>query len=82
MIAIAMGNNISAVAVLEIHILSSADVSIKPNTKRLALDDPHNRSMYTAIRLCTPDFSSALESINAPISNKITWLPSADDASL
>ena len=72
MIAIAIGNNINAVAVLEIHILSTAEVSINPNTNRLALDEPHNRSIYTAMRLCTPDFSNALESMNAPMSNKIT----------
>ena len=48
--AVATGNNIITVAVLEIHILKTALAAIKPNTKRRELEPPNALTIVSAIR--------------------------------
>ena len=75
-----MGVSISTVAVFEIHIEMSAAVSMKASTRRVPPLPPTRRIIPSAKRSCTPDFSIALESMNAPIKSRITVLPSAAEA--
>lgn len=80
--AIAIGNIMSIVAVLLIHILRTAVVNIKPSTSLRGLPLPVNRSMYMANRLCKLALSNAFDNIKAAISKIMTWLPNDDAASL
>ena len=71
----ATGSIISVVAVLEIHMLSTAEAAMKPNTRRRLLDPPKKLTMVSAKRLCAPLLAIAVDSINPPRSNNISGAP-------
>ena len=77
MTASAMGNIIRVVAVLEIHMLSSADAAMKPKTNRRLLPSPKSRTIDSAIRRCVPDLASAVERIKPPSKSRMTGFPYA-----
>ena len=69
--ASAIGSIITAVAVFEIHIDRKAPENINPNKIEFAVP-PNIEIIFRAIRLCNPQFSMAIASINPPINRKIT----------
>lgn len=71
MTANAIGNIITAVAVFEIHIERNVAENINPNKIEFAVP-PNIEIILRAIRLCNPQFSIAIASINPPINRKIT----------
>lgn len=76
-----IGNSITAVAVLEIHIEMIADAAIKPNI----IDEgerPNKLIIKSAIRLCRFHFSIARAIINPPRNKKIVELAYASAVSL
>ena len=73
--ASATGNNINVVAVLDIHILNVAAVTIKPSTSCLLLVLPNRLTINRASRKCAPLRSIALDNINPPSNNRISGLP-------
>ena len=75
--ASATGNSIRTVAVLDIHILSSAAANIKPNISRFGSLAPTNLTTVIAIRVCAPVDSIPFDSKNPPMSSKINGDPYA-----
>ena len=77
MTASAIGSSIRAVAVLDIHMLSTAAAAMKPNTSRRPSFAPKRLIIPSAIRRCAPLFSMAVESMNPPIRSMISGSPTA-----
>jgi hypothetical protein len=73
----ATGNNINVVAVLEIHMLRTADAAMKPSTRPRALPPPKIFTIYKAIRRCAPESDIAVDNMKPPISKRMSGLPNA-----
>ena len=65
------------VAVLDIHMLSTAAAAMKPITRPRALPPPNRFTMNRAIRRCAPESAMAVDSMKPPISSRIRGLPKA-----
>ena len=73
--ASATGSIISVVAVLEIHIDSSAVAAMKPNTSRRLLACPNSRTMPSATRRWAPEEAIAVDRMKPPSSSRISGWP-------
>ena len=73
--ASATGSSIRVVAVLEIHMLISAEAAMKPNTSRRLLPPPKARTMPRAMRRWAPLLSKAVARMKPPSSNSTTGWP-------
>ena len=75
MTARATGSNIRDVAVLDIHMLSTADAAMNPNTMRRLLLPPNRFTMVRATRRWAPLFSIDVDKISPPNNSNTSELP-------
>ncbi len=73
--ASATGRSMSVVAVLDIHMLSTALAAMKPKTSRRLLLPPKARTMVSAIRRWAPLRARAVDRMNPPSSSSMSGCP-------
>ena len=71
----ATGSSISVVAVLEIHMDSTAAAAIKPSTRRRLLWDPKACTMVRATRRWAPEWAIAVDKIKPPRRSRMRGEP-------